>query len=183
MLAYRYGERMIIKWITADEFGELEGQESSGNGLDSFLKTPEEEKEYRVDYNSLTPAQKKKLPGMDGDFKVYVNEKSRPPPSLKPKIIKERFYPKKDIIPLIKMILKERDRDKVFQALVKENISPIVLGIWLIRPFSASSEAAEILAESEKYVYNSRTYYSIIASKFKPGNPDVKFRFPKKIRG
>lgn len=172
---------MIIKWITADEFGELEGQESSGNGLDSFLETPEEEMEYRVDYNSLNPAQKKKLPFMKGDFKVYVNEKSRPPPSLKPRIIKERFYPKRDIIPLIKMILKEKDRDKVFQKLIKENISPIVLEIWLIRPFSRSTEALRTLADSSKYIYNKRTYYSMLAYYFTP-NSEVRFSFPKKIR-
>lgn len=173
---------MTIRWIVEENFSELEGLESNA-GLSAFVETSEEA-EYRVDYNSLTPAQKKRLPGMNGEFKVYCNEKSRPPPSLKPRVIKERFYPKKDIIPLIKMILKEKDRDKVFEALMREKISPIVLGIWLIRPFSASKEALAVLVEAEAHVYQNLVYYLILASEYKPEeHPSIKFRFPKKIRG
>lgn len=173
---------MPIRWITESNFSELEGQESN-QGLGAFTEIVLEEVEYRIDYNALTPVQKKKLPSMKGEFKVYCNEKSRPPPSLKPRVIKERFYPKKDIIPLIKMVLKEKDREKVFEALMRENISPIVLAIWLLRPLSASKEALAVLVEAERYTYQKVPYYLIIASKFKPGNPNVRFRFPKKIRG
>ena len=171
---------MTIRWITEENFSELEGLKLN-TGLSAFVETSENV-EYRVDYNSLTPAQKKRLPGMDGEFKVYCNEKSRPPPSLKSRVIKERFYPKKDIIPLIKMIMKEKDRDKVFEALMRERISPIVLGIWLIRPFSASKEALAVLVEAENYVYQNIPYYLVLSSKFKPGDPNVRFKFPKKIR-
>lgn len=172
----------MIVWITDENFKELEGQ-AFENGLDIFTeeKTPEDI-EYRVDYNSLDPKQKKKLPTIEGEFKVYVNEKSRPPPSLKSRLVKERFFPKKDIIPLLKMILKEKDRDKVFEALMKEKPSPIVLGIWLIRMFSPSKEAVEVLVEAERFTYQNIQYYLILSSKFVPGDTRVKFRFPKKIR-
>ena len=80
------------------------------------------------------------------------------------------------------MILKEKDRDKVFEALIREKISPIVLGIWLLRPFSASEKALAVLVEAETYIYQNITYYLIIASKFKPGDPNVRFKFPKKVR-
>lgn len=173
---------MRIKWIDQHNFGELEGRESTNN-LELFVDpSDKEEIDIRVDYNDLLPAQKKKLPAMNGDFSVYTNEKSRPPPSLKSRVIKTRFYPKKDIIPLIKMILKEKDRDKVFEALMREKISPIVLGIWLIRPFSPSKEALAVLVEAENYVYQNIPYYLVLASKFKPGDPNVRFKFPKKIR-
>lgn len=166
-------------WIDENNFSELEGLESN-TGLNAFVETDVKEIEYKVDYNSLTPSQKKRLPGMAGEFLVYTNEKSRPPPSLKSRVVKERFFPKKDIISLIKMILKEKDRDKVLDALIKENISPIVLEIWLLRPFSGSKEAVAVLVEASQYIYRNQTYYTIIASNHIPG---LKFRFPKKIRG
>lgn len=168
------------RWIDDSNFSELEGLELN-TGLNAFVETSEGA-EYRVDYNSLTPAQKKRLPGMEGRFYIYTNEKSRPPPSLKSRVVKERFYPKRDIIPLIKTILKEKDRDKVLEALMRENISPIVLEIWLLRPFSASRKALGVLVEASQYIYSNHTYYTIIASKYIPGDPNVRFRFPKKIR-
>ena len=171
---------MRIKWIDQFNFSELEGIEEGG--LSIFGEEDFEKPEYRVDYNDLLPAQKKRLPVMKGDFSVYTNEKSRPPPSLKSRVVKERFYPKRDIIPLIKMILKEKDRDKVFEALMREKISPIVLEIWLLRPFSASRKALGVLVEASQYIYSNHTYYTIIASKYIPGDPNVRFKFPKKIR-
>jgi len=171
---------MRIRWIDQYNFGELEGHELN-TGLNAFAESSEDF-EYKIDYNALIPAQKKRLPGMDGEFKVYCNEKSRPPSSLKSRVVKERFFPKKDIIPLVKMILKEKDRDKVFEALMREKISPIVLEIWLLRPFSASKKALAVLVEASQYIYSNHTYYTIIASKYMPGDPNVCFKFPKKIR-
>ena len=174
----------MIRWITEENFGELDGLEIEG-GLKAFaeLEGPEDEIEYRIDYNTLTPAQKKKLPGMGGEFNVYTNEKSRPPASLKDRVVKERFYPKRDIIPLIKTILKEKDREKVLAELIEADISPIVLEIWLLKPFSNSEAATKTLIDASLYIYSKKAYYNVIASDFIPGDKKVKFSFPRKVRG
>ncbi|MCK5013811.1 MAG: hypothetical protein KAS66_08315 [Candidatus Omnitrophica bacterium] len=174
-----------IVWIDSDNFDTLEGYHSPG--LEMFSDADEnstlaDEIELRVDYNTLDAKQKKALPKIPGDFKVYCNEKSRPPPSLKDRVVKERFFAKSDIIPLIKMILKESNREKVLQALIKENISPIVLEIWLLRPFSVSRASLEVLMTASQYIYRKETYYYMLANNFTP-NSKVKFIFPKKVRG
>lgn len=169
-----------IKWIESDNFDLLATGGSAS--LEQFMDETQEEYEFRVAYDELTPKQKKMLPSIRGDFKVYASTRARPPATLKDKLIKEVYYDKKDIIDLIKMIIKETDRDKVYRALKEYDIHPIVLSIWLYGPFKGNPEALDRLLYLEKYIYNKDAYYIFIAANFKGKMPGVKFRFPCKLR-
>ena len=162
-------------WITDKNFDVLESLCNGGKQIEEIVI------ELKVDYNSLNAKQKKRLPSLKGDFKVVTNERSRAPPKLKDKVVKERNFQKKDLIDLVKIIYKETDRDKVLEMLIDYNISPVVLSIWLLRIFMQDQYAFKILVEAEKYVYNKDAYYSIISS-FDPSKATLKFRFPKKLR-
>ena len=162
-------------WITDENFNLLESLCSGGQQIEEVVI------ELKVDYNALTAKQKKKLPTLKGDFKVIINERSRAPPKLKKKVVKERNFQKKDIMDLVKIVYKEHDRDKVLATLIDYDISPVVLSIWLLRIFVQDRYAFEILVEAEKYVYNKDAYYTIISS-FDPTRATLKFRFPKKLR-
>lgn len=166
-------------WIDKGNFDMLLSKDKSGG----VFPTLEEELviELIVDYNSLDGKQKKLLPTLTSDFKVAVSEKSRPPKTLKHRLVKYRNFEKKDIIPLIKDIMHEKDRDKVLADLIEYDISPIVISLWLARIFSQTCDSFKILLEAETYIYSKVTYYVLISS-YRPTSERLKFSFPKKLR-
>lgn len=163
-------------WIDDRNFDVLESLCNGGQQIEEIVI------ELNVDYNALNAKQKKRLLMLKGDFKVITNERSRAPPKLKKKVVKERNFVKKDVIDLVKIIYKEPDRDKVLRSLFEYNISPVVLSIWLLRIFMQDKHSFEILVKAEEHVYNPAAYYCIISS-FDPTKTTLKFRFPKKLRG
>lgn len=166
-------------WIDGDNFGILLSKDKSGG----VFPTLEEELviELIVDYNSLDGKQKKILPTLTSEFKVAVSEKSRPAKALKHRLVKYRNFEKKDIIPLIKDIMREKDRDKVLADLIEYDISPIVISLWLMRIFTQTSDSFKILLQAEKYIYSKNSYYVLISS-YQPTGESLKFSFPKKLR-
>ena len=167
-------------WINSDNFDLLLNKVDKNQTTFSSVSKMDTE-EFKVAYDELDKDQKKLLPVLEGDFKVYTTEKSRPPKSLKDKIIKERLKPKSpDIIKLIQLILKEKDRDKVYNTLILSKISPIVFQIWLLRVFQQNPKTTDLLSKLELYSYYPETYFSIL-SNYTP-RKDIKFKFPKKLR-
>ena len=171
-------------WIDQDNFELLSTvvNKNQTNLLTMFDNSNDNSKiEFRVAYDDLLPEQKKLLPTLSGDFKVYTTEKSRPPKSLKDRVIKERLKPESpDIIKLLKLVLKENDREKVHNSLEESKISPIVFQIWLLRIFSQTEETCELLSKLEQFCYEPSCYFSILST-YSP-RLDIKFRFPKKFR-
>jgi hypothetical protein len=165
-------------WIDSHNFEILKGLKEGQASLSAFADVPEVE-EYKVAFNDLTAVQKKELVDIEVDFKLYVSN-GKYNPKLKSKVIKEPLFEKSDIISLVKMIIGEKDRDKVLNALLSTDISPVVIQQWAMQSaFVGSDEAWQIVVKAEEWVNNKRAYAYIIASDKMLG---ARFKFPKKLR-
>lgn len=139
-----------------------------------------ETEDIKVAYNDLTASQKKLLPDIDRDFKVYVSS-GRVSPKLKGKIVKEPYYEKSDIVSLIKLIIKEPERRKVVSAILTTDIPPVVIQQWLFQgAFTGTDKAWYTVVLAEGYTSMLETYAYIISHEDMLG---CKFKFPKKLRG
>ena len=135
--------------------------------------------DIKVAYNDLTTAQKQRLSDVEIDYKLYVSS-GRVSSKLKSKVVKEPLYEKSDIVSLIKMIIKEKNRQKVINALFNTDIPPIVIQLWLFQgAFAGTKVAWDTVVMAEDYVTRPDVYAYIIGSADMLG---CKFKFPKKLR-
>lgn len=165
-------------WIDSRNFNILESFKKGQVTFGQFAEdvTPQD---FKVAFNDLTVDQKKSLVEIPVDFKLYVSS-GKVNPKLKSKVIKEPLYKKDDIISLIKMIYKEKDRQKVVNTIVHSSIPPVVIQQWLTQGCIGDAEAWKSVVEAEYHTDNLWLYSVIIGSGFLMGG---KFGFPRKLRG
>jgi len=177
-------EKEQIKWIGKDNFDLLSTGGSAS--LLNFLEENDHPDNYvfKVDWDDLTNEQKKLLPLIKKDYMLYITSRSRPPAELKKKAIKEEMFEKKDLITLIKALLKNKDSEMIYAMLIDYDVSPIVLSQWLFWPLRSNLEGLDCLLKLEKYIYNKDAYYVLLATQLSGEKlKGSHFRFPKKLRG
>lgn len=164
-------------WIDRDTFPLLQSLGVKGQmTLDGFK--PMEDEEFLVAWDDLTKEQRKMLPSIDRDFKVICHGSTAGTSKVKDRVIKEPYYKKEKIIDLVKFIIRERDREAVFDRIVKSDISPIVIQIWLFRP-CYDTLAWNTYLNGETYIYNTIAYASVMCD---TSLKTAKFCFPKAVR-
>jgi hypothetical protein len=139
----------------------------------------EKDLDLKIAFNDLTAAQKKKLPEIDANFKVYVH-KGRVSPKLKDKVVKETLFEKDDIVSITKKVVKESDRNVVIEMLLSTEIPPVVIQQWLMQGALNDTKAWNTVVLAESYTGNKEAYAYLVGGYEMLG---AKFKFPKKIRG
>ncbi len=165
-------------WIASQNFNILESFKKGQTTFGHFTEGGVTPQDFKVAFNDLTADQKKSLIEIPIDFKLYVSS-GKVNPKLKSKVIKEPLYEKDDIISLIKMIYKEKDRQKVINTLVNSSIPPVVIQQWLMQGCIGDADAWKSVVEAEEYTDNVWFYSAIIGSSSLMGG---RFRFPHKLR-
>ena len=163
-------------WICSQNFEILKGFR---NGQTTFGVDAADDVEIKVAFNDLTAAQKKALPDIDVDFKLYVH-KGKVSPKLKDKVVKETLFEKDDIVSLTKKIVKDDNRKDVIEAVLATEIPPVVIQQWLMQGALNDTKAWNTVVLAESYTGNKEAYAYLVGGYEMLG---AKFKFPKKIRG
>lgn len=165
-------------WVDSKNFDVIKGLKAGQASLAAFADVPEVE-EFNVAFNDLTSEQKKALVDIEVDFKLYVSS-GKVNPKLKSKVIKEKLFEKEDIVSLIKTIIGEKDRMKVFDMVTNSDIPPVVIQQWLFQcAFAGSDESWNIVVNAEEWTSQPSAYTYIISNEIMLG---CKFKFPRKLR-
>lgn len=163
-------------WIDRDNFSILEHM--GGKGQMTFDENRYVPENLKVAFDDLTKEQKKMLPEIHCDFKVYCHGSTAGTSKIKDRVIKEPLFKKEDVIDLVKFIIKSKDREEVFDRIVNSSISPVLIQIWMLRP-CMNGEAWDTYVKAETYIYNTVAYASVMCD---PSIKAAKFCFPKAVR-